>query len=298
MDSASSRHTLSIWGLTMLFLSIFMMMFIALGFIQLCLEGTDMGTRGKLLAVSALQGIMVFIFPSLAIGFIECKRPFRELGLAEAPSWKSICGILIIYVIGIPALNQLIYWNSNISFPPQFAGLEQLLREWENNSTALSETILSGKSFTNLLTGLLVVSILTGFSEELFFRAGLQRLLGRAMPANAAVWIAALIFSAMHLQFFGFIPRLILGAFFGYLYLWTKSIWVPVAAHSLNNGLVVITGWLASNGVDITDIDEIGVAKSGYPFIFLISCILLSIFFIFYKQKFFKSQSDGTTNIP
>ncbi len=106
-------------------------------------------------------------------------------------------------------LNQLIFWNDSIVFPESLRELEEKLRGWENSSRHFTDAILSTTTIPGLVSGIAIVGCLTGFAEELFFRAGIQRQLCKAIPGHAAVWISAFIFSAMHFQFFGFFPRLL-----------------------------------------------------------------------------------------
>ena len=102
-----------------------------------------------------------------------------------------------------------------------------------------------------------------------------------------AVWISALIFSAMHFQFYGFVPRLVLGAFFGYMYLWSGSLWVPVVGHAINNTAVVVLTWLKEQGI-ASSIDSVGVAESSVPYAAIASVLAtlaLMIVFRAYNAK-------------
>jgi membrane protease YdiL (CAAX protease family) len=91
-----------------------------------------------------------------------------------------------------------------------------------------------------MLLGFLVISLIAGLSEEFFFRKMLQpRIISLTGNHHAGIWITAFIFSAIHLQFFGLIPRMALGALFGYYFCWTGNIWLPVLAHALNNALTL-----------------------------------------------------------
>ena len=107
---------------------------------------------------------------------------------------------------------------------------------------------------------ILIIGVLAGFGEELFFRGTFMRLMttGRVNP-HVAIWTVAVVFSAMHLQFFGFVPRTLLGAYFGYLLYWSRSLWVPIIIHASNNIIYVVWQWAYSvNGNEQTPIDTIG----------------------------------------
>lgn len=105
----------------------------------------------------------------------------------------------------------------------------------------LTDQLLASDRIDILLANLLVVAVIAALTEELFFRGALQRILGKALSnPHAIIWTAAALFSAFHMQFYGFLPRMILGAYFGYLLLWSRSIWLPVFAHFINNATAVV----------------------------------------------------------
>ena len=95
-----------------------------------------------------------------------------------------------------------------------------------------------------LIVNILIIGVGAGVAEEILFRGCFQRLLVTGgINHHVAIWCVAFIFSAIHFQFFGFVPRMLLGAYFGYLMYWSKSVWIPAIAHTLNNTMVVITAW-------------------------------------------------------
>lgn len=260
-----------------LFGASFIMMFFALSFITLMLKEIPISERNRILTTSALQCILVFIIPALIVARIESRKPLNLLSIDTRPGWCYIIFVIICYAAGMCALNQLIYWNDIITLPESFTEIEKTMREWEENSRQFASIILSDTSIGGLVSGILIVGLLTGISEELFFRAGIQRMLSETMSRHAAIWISAVIFSAMHFQFFGFFPRLILGAFFGYLYVWSGSIWVAIFAHALNNSLVVISSWLLARGIISFDLEGLGVSDSGIPYAAIFSLIITSL---------------------
>ncbi len=260
-----------------LFGASFIMMFFALSFITLMLKELPISERNRILTTSALQCILVFIIPALIAARIESRKPLNLLSLDTRPGWQYIVFVILCYTTGMCALNQLIYWNDMITLPESLAEIEKTMREWEENSRQFANIILSDTSIGGLVSGILIVGLLTGISEELFFRAGIQRMLSETLSRHAAIWISAVIFSAMHFQFFGFFPRLILGAFFGYLYVWSGSIWTAIFAHALNNSLVVLSSWLSARGIILFDLERLGVSESGMPYAAIISVIIISL---------------------
>ena len=137
--------------------------------------------------------------------------------------------------------------------------VEQWMRAQENAAQQATDTLLSGSSVWDLIASVVCVGLLTGLGEEMFFRGALQRICCDGMRRrHLAVWTAAFVFSTLHFQFFGFVPRLVLGAFFGYAYLWSGSLWVPVIGHALNNSAVVAFMWMGNNSIDAAAMGEAG----------------------------------------
>ena len=229
------------------------------------------------------QNLLVFILPVVIASVFIAPKPMQFLELDKAPSVKSILMVILIFAAMTPALNYLVEWNQNISLPESMAGIEALMRNAENAATAVTDMILQEN---NIIVSLLLVGCLTGLSEEVFFRGGLQRiLLSRPMNVHLAIWLAAFVFSAMHFQFYGFFPRLIIGAFFGYMALWSGSLWVAVFAHALNNSTVIV-----AHAIDKTygyNLDNLGLTQQGeFPWVAMISLIVTSLLIVlYYKQS-------------
>lgn len=255
----------------------------------------EANSRSYLLAMSVVQNLIGFIGTAYACAYFISKRPAGFLGLTEKVDLRPFLGVVIVYIIGIPFLNQIIYYNQQISLPASMSGLEHQMRQMESAAEAVTEIILASTSVGGLISGILIIGILTGLSEELLFRGALQKSLS-ACPAMGkwSIWIAAIIFSAVHMQFFGFIPRLLLGAFFGYLLYTTNSIWPGVFAHSLNNSMVILSTWISNKmGETGASADEWGIAKEGIPWIALISLFFLILFFSRYYNYFFNHGKKG-----
>ncbi len=269
-------------------------MLLAIGFGGYILKGckNEIGERNVILIISSLQGILVFMLPSYLVARMVSATPSKVLGLTKSPSWRNVIGILIMYIIALPALNQIILWNDSLHLPSQFSGLEATLRGLENSARGTAETILQTNSIMGLLSGVMVVGCITGLGEEMFFRAGLQRILSEKLSRHVAVWLAAVIFSLLHLQFFGFIPRVLLGATFGYIYLWSCSLWTAAIAHAINNSVVVIEAWLSASGYSIYSIENMGVSESGFPWIAIISAVMTIFFFLCFRRFFFYPKRD------
>ena len=139
----------------------------------------------------------------------------------------------------------------------------------------------------SLIFSVLIVGIFAGFSEELFFRGAFQRLLSSGnMNCHAAIWLTAFVFSATHLQFYGFFPRMFLGAYFGYLLYWSRCLWVPVIVHITNNVLYIVGYRLTSGGNSDLNINNVGANNIA---LVLVSLVFTSLcLYCLYRMSFKK----------
>lgn len=230
------------------------------------------GSVGKLRCAIVIQDIFLFILPVLLTMVIVSTIPMRITGIDRTVNYRIFIMIVFAAIVSIPAMNDIVALNEAIRFPESLHGIETVLRNSEDAAKATVERIMSGTSVADLIVSVLIMGVLTGFAEELFFRGGLQPLLCKLMRnRHFAVWATAFIFSAVHLQFFGFFPRLLMGAFFGYMVLWTGSIWASVFAHALNNSLVVINYWMLASG--IIDYDVNGLIYDGSFYSIMVAVI-------------------------
>lgn len=158
----------------------------------------------------------------------------------------------------IPAVNLTKWLNDMMTLPDCMAGIEQAMMQMEQQVEALTTAFLDVADAQGLMLNLLVLALVPAIAEELFFRGALQRLLTDAINAHLAIWAAAFVFSAIHFQFYGFVPRLLLGAALGYLYWYSGSLWPSVVAHFVNNAMTVILAFAAARTTLPIDSDTIG----------------------------------------
>lgn len=248
-------------------------------------------SRSVILVGNVLQCLLAFCLPAAITAYLCGPSPLRWIGVGVSAPVRSYIGMILLLALSIPALNQIIYWNEQMTFPDSLHGLEVSLRQFEDAAAASSQTLLTGTSVWTLISGVLIIGCLTGFSEEIFFRGALQSILSRSMSRHAAVWISAFIFSFIHFQFFGFVPRLLLGAFFGYLFAATGSIWLNATAHAVNNSIVVVSYWIAQRcGTDISS-SMWGVAADGFPWLALGSALLVAAVIVLFRNRLFPDKS-------
>lgn len=228
---------------------VFFIMLVLLSVVSSLLIGDGFTAKGmRIFAI--VQDLLVFILPAVVAAFVATRLPASLLTVNVRPRLFPIIMAIIVMLTSLPAMELLIEWNNNLHLPESMSGLEESLRNMEDSASTGISALSGGNTVGDLIMGILIIGILTGIAEELFFRGALQNLF-MTMPKvkkHFAIWAAAFIFSFMHFQFFGFVPRLLLGAYFGYLIWWTGSVWVPVIAHAFNNSLVVLLSWIAARG--------------------------------------------------
>lgn len=159
----------------------------------------------------------------------------------------------------LPASGFLVEASSNISFPESMAALEEYLQAQEESLQKLSNYLTSFKGIPSLLLGLLVVAIVPAIGEEILFRGLIQRYLQNIFGnPHVGIIMAGLLFSAFHLQFYGLVPRWILGVMFGYLYYWSGKLSTAVIAHLVNNGVTLIAIYIFNQSDKSMDLEEVG----------------------------------------
>ena len=203
-------------------------------------------TTPKIRILTIIQDVLVFIIPALATAMMVTRIPASLLCINKNTNISTVLLAVLTMIASIPAMNMIITWNAGIHLPESMENIEIWLRASENSASQSISLILGKDSIGDLIMSIMIVGVAAGFSEELYFRGALQRLLSTGgISRHGAIWIAAIIFSLFHFQFFGFIPRMLLGAFFGYLLVWTGCIWLPITAHILNNTIYIVNNWIS-----------------------------------------------------
>ena len=233
------------------------------------------GDTGMKIA-QGLSSIMMFIVPPIVYYYVtRTKHPMESLGFRSvAEPWYLyiIIGVALMF-ISLPVTNQLTRWNEAMSFGGAFEKFEEYLKSMEEMAASLTEKMLNVDTIGGLLLNLLVIALIPAVGEELTFRGVLQQGLMRRMKnPHLAIIISAAIFSFIHFQFYGFLPRMFLGILLGYMFYITGSLWTSIAMHFVNNGTAVVLYYLNNKG--IIDIDPETFGSTQYPWLTTISLIV------------------------
>ncbi len=198
-------------------------------------ENSPARERNFIRVVNLFNQLFTFTVPALILGYIVRRSEWPRFFLLHRSPGPAVYGAGVFFIFGVFLLSLTGYWLNQQLPLPDWAG------SMEEGAARLTRGLLVMDSAGEFLLTLLVVAVLPAIGEELVFRGALQRQF-RLSTGNPllAIWLSALIFSAFHLQFAGVLPRMLLGAGLGYLYYWTRSLWVPIVAHFLVNGMQII----------------------------------------------------------
>lgn len=220
---------------------------------------TDIGSM-KLLQL--IQSISLFIIPPFILAYFLSEKPLKFLQLERVPKRSDLFYVGLFMIIAIPFINLLGDLNQQLVLPKALAGLENWMKTAEKGASQLTEKFLNVHNLQGLFSNIFLIALIPALGEELFFRGTLQRVLKDWKGVKTAIWISAVIFSAIHFEFYGFVPRMLLGAFLGYLLFWSENLWLPVTAHFINNLIAILFYYFKNNGYKLPDIDTVGTGNT------------------------------------
>ncbi len=247
------------------------------------------------------SAIGLFIVPPLVYGIISSKKTLEVLSLNSLNKPINYMLIFLLMIISTPFISWIIELNANMVLPNFLSGIEQWMRASENQAEELTKAFLTFNGFGSLFYILIIVAVVPALGEELLFRGVLQKIfISWTKNAHLGIWITAIFFSALHLQFFGFFPRLLLGLLFGYIFWWSKSLWLPIVGHFINNGSVVIASYFYPDSIKEADISIF--KESEYSLVFYILSLVISAV-LFYlirrnnKKELITKQKENSTAV-
>jgi uncharacterized protein len=198
-------------------------------------ENTPVGTRNFMRLVLFINHVFSFIIPALATAYIAYKnRLWTYFKLDKYPS-VTLVGLAFLWlIVSMPFVQYSYQLNKMIPLP-------EWMMQMEDSTSGMLQAIVAKENFYEIIVNVFLIGVIPGIGEELMFRGVIQQQMGRLFKdEHFQVWVSAAIFSAIHMQFQGFLARMILGALLGYLLVWSRTLWVPMIVHFLNNGLQVI----------------------------------------------------------
>jgi membrane protease YdiL (CAAX protease family) len=199
---------------------------------------------GSLRLLQIISSFGMFVVAAVIFAKVESNDWMKYLSFKKVNPLLAILTILIMLSMG-PLMESINELNKNMVLPEALKEIEAWMKLKEEQMTEMTKQLLVMDSVNILLVNMLMLAIIPALGEELIFRACLQKIFGRwTGNYHLAIWLSAIIFSTIHFQFYGFMPRMFLGALFGYLLVWSGSIWLPILAHFLNNGMAVVGAYI------------------------------------------------------
>jgi uncharacterized protein len=207
--------------------------------------------------------------------------------------WPIIGLIILIGMFSLwLAVSPVAEWNANFQFPDWMSSFGNWARNLEDLATKITKALTSDFTPLSFIITFIVVAILPAVGEELVFRGLIQTELVRAVKnPHVAIWIGSIIFSAIHLQFYGFIPRMLIGAFLGYLYYWSGNLLIPMLGHFFNNGIQVVWIYLSQLGLVSLDIES----TESQPLSLVVVGLLFTFLILYYLRNYFTSRSTSAS---
>ena len=199
------------------------------------------------------------LLPTLLFIWLTEPNVITHSGLDKRVTLKPLLISAAIVLFTQPLIGFTSEINNALVLPHGLSGIENWMKSMEETGKVLTDAFLSTTSLSGLLLNIFMIALLPAIAEELLFRGVLSKLVQRwSGSLHVAVMVSAIVFSAVHLQFYGFLPRFLLGVMLGYLYLWSGSLWLPIVAHFTNNFLSVIVEYLYRRGAITTNAENFG----------------------------------------
>jgi membrane protease YdiL (CAAX protease family) len=225
-------------------------------------SGGDVTNINSMKGLQFAQAVGMFIIPSFLFAYLWSPKPFEYLSIEKKTSLKSAAIVILFMLLSIPCINLLGDLNQKLVLPHFFSDIEVWMKAAEAQAAKVTSDLLGVTTFGGLMVNLLLIAFVPALGEELFFRGALQRIFSDWKGAYVAIWVTAFVFSTIHFQFYGFLPRFLLGAFFGYLVIWSGSLWLPILAHFTNNAVTILFFYFKFNKYPVADMEHIGTGST------------------------------------
>lgn len=239
-----------------------------------------------ILTTQTLAQFVMFLLPAylFALRFQDSPKHFFKADIRSG-RWGLCLLACLMTILAIPSIDWLTSFNDSWHWSGSWQHLEEKLRNVSQLSDTVIDQILSKPGFGNLLLNILVIALVPAVCEEFLFRGVLQQFFLRWMRnPHIAIISAAAIFSLFHGQFFAFLPRFAIGIVLGYLFYYSRSIFVNISAHFLNNAIIVISSYLYHSNLIAIDPGE----PLNLPIGITIACLLalfVCFFLYFYNRE-------------
>lgn len=289
-----------IFKIAYLFLFLLIGIFIAGIFAGLILMIPGINEYGEISGIyvnTIVQSVFAIALPAYLIVAWTNHKPVYYLKIINDGKLPSkMIFALLVFMVSYFFASFLAQLNKGMILPEIMKNIEEMMRSMEDAALETTDMLLSGKSLGSLIMNLVVVAGFAAISEELFFRGALQQFIYEKLKNDhVSIWLTALVFSLVHFQFYGFLPRLFLGAILGYLFNYTQNLWAPILFHFLNNATVIILNFFWSDREWYKNLEETSVTPV-FTGIAIVSLVLTIALFWVYNNQTSKNIYNDTNS--
>ena len=289
-----------IFKIAYLFLFLLIGIFIAGIFAGLILMIPGINEYGEISGIyvnTIMQSVFAIALPAYLIVAWTNHKPVYYLKIINDGKLPSkMIFALLVFMVSYFFASFLAQLNKGMILPESMKNIEEMMRSMEDAALETTDMLLSGKSLGSLIMNLVVVAGFAAISEELFFRGALQQFIYEKLKNDhVSIWLTALVFSLVHFQFYGFLPRLFLGAILGYLFNYTQNLWAPILFHFLNNATVIILNFFWSDREWYKNLEETSVTPV-FTGIAIVSLVLTIALFWGYNNQTSKNIYNDTNS--
>lgn len=246
--------------------------------------------RSVLMQMQGVISVLTFaVAPLLYVKYFDNENVGIMLNKNAEPKVVFVMLTPLIVLSLMPFSSWIVQWNESMQLPAFLKDFEQWAAEMEADRREMTVYLTTFNSFMDFFIALLVMALVPAVGEEILFRGIFQNKMNLlAKNIHAAIWITAFVFSVVHFQFYGFVPRLLLGAMFGYLYHWSGNLLIPILAHFINNGFTLLVMYLYQQKIiafNLFDTNEIPIAAAAFTF-------SLMMVFMYFFWKMAKEEKE------
>lgn len=247
--------------------------------------------RDALLMFQGVYSIGAFVFPSLLFYRFYDRNAFRFFSGKLTKNYYPYLLTLFIVVSFMAVNSFFIEINANMDLPAFLDDFEEFAKDYEEKAKVLTEYLTTFDSNWYFIASLIVIAVIPAIGEELVFRGLLQNIIYRWNGhIHVAIWLSAILFSSIHFQFYGFLPRMLLGALFGYMYWWSGSLMIPIFAHFVNNAISILLVFLYQNELTSYDAES---TESEPLYVVAIFAVITIVLLYYFRMLFQRGTEDG-----
>lgn len=249
------------------------------GFLSMSTDMLDPANMNALRIIQVVSTAVTFFLPAYITALIINRKPAKFLGFKGRFDYRQLLMVFAIMFCAAMTASALAELNEMIPISQKAAAF---FKKMEDNYSAQVEAMTNIRTFSDYIISLIMIALLPALFEETFFRGGMQNLLTRSIKTPwVAILITSIVFSLIHISYYGFLARVCLGVVLGFIYYYSRSLWLSITAHFFNNAIAVTQMYiLIRQGKSIQE-----AMNDKYPLWWgLIGTVLLVGLFIYFKK--------------